>query len=290
MVLILKLAILLYLIINIINLKKVIVTKNKKDIIYSIILSTIVVIISFASLENLYNLDVGLETLVQGLLFIISLGLLVISSIVGLIKYKKSPDNNKNNIKDFVKLIILMIIPIIALSINCLREKNIINNGEIILVFNYQGGMIQSDYYTFVANEKSIKQITVGHDNIEKYTKYTLNKKEYLYYNIKYNNSDKYEINSYQDEELTQFSSIPMDTIINDAKTNHNDNQEVVEAYIYKFGNSNYYLIEQSTKIYDSNNLLHGINILLYKNNKYIGEVIGSTGDITEIYLINKNN
>ena len=225
MIFILKCSIILLTILNITNFINIIKTKNKKNVIQDIILSVITFVISYYYLENLINLDVGLECLIQELFVVISFGSMILSIIIGLFRYKKCTENTWNSIKHLLLILIVLLLSIVILKFETLREKDIIYNGEIIFIFNYQNGIIQSDYYTYIANENSVSSIDIDHTNINKYTNFKLERKEHTYYYINYiNNSNEFQIEkNYADENLTGFDKELINTIMEDIKKNHNN-------------------------------------------------------------------
>ena len=278
MILILKYSIFLFTILIITNFINIIKTKNKKRIIQDIIISILTFVISFLLLEYLLNLDVGLECLIQELFVIISFVLIILSIIVGIFRYKKCTENTWNSITPFLLMLIIILIPIGLVKYETLREKNIINNGEIIFVFNYQNGIIKSDYYTYIANENSVNSIDIGHRNINNYTNHELERKKYTYYYINYiNNSEKFQIEkNYVDENLAGFDTELINMIMQDVKNNHNNDKEIKHVSICKLEESDYYIIDLYT------------NKLLYKKDKYIGTIENASGSISDVYFIKK--
>ena len=278
MILILKYSIFLLTIIITTNFINIIKTKNKKNILQDIISSILAFVISFLLLENLLNLDVGLECLIQELFVIISFVLIILSIIVGRFRNKKCTENNWKSIKPFLLILIIILIPIGLVKYEALREKNIINNGEIIFVFNYQDGIIQSDYYTYIANESSVNSIDLGHNNINNYTNHEFERKEYIYYYINYiDNSDNFQIEkNYVDKNLAGFDKELINMIMQDVKNNHNNDKKIKRVSICKLEECDYYIIDIYT------------NKLLYKKDKYIGTIENASGSISDVYLIKK--
>lgn len=277
MIFILKCSIILLTILNITNFINIIKTKNKKNVIQDIILSVITFVISYYYLENLINLDVGLECLIQELFVVISFGSMILSIIIGLFRYKKCTENTWNSIKHLLLILIVLLLSIVIVKFETLREKDKIYNGEIIFIFNYQNGIIQSDYYTYIANENSVSSIDIDHTNINKYTNFKLERKEHTYYYINYiNNSNEFQIEkNYVDENLTGFDKELINTIMEDIKKNHNN--EIKHVSICKLEECDYYVIDLYTN-----------NKLLYKKDKYVGTIKNAYGTINDVYLIKK--
>ena len=277
MIFILKCSIILLTILNITNFINIIKTKNKKKVIQDIILSVITFVISYYYLENLINLDVGLECLIQELFVVISFGSMILSIIIGLFRYKKCTENTWNSIKHLLLILIVLLLSIVIVKFETLREKDKIYNGEIIFIFNYQNGIIQSDYYTYIANENSVSSIDIDHTNINKYTNFKLERKEHTYYYINYiNNSNEFQIEkNYVDENLTGFDKELINTIMEDIKKNHNN--EIKHVSICKLEECDYYVIDLYTN-----------NKLLYKKDKYVGTIKNAYGTINDVYLIKK--
>ena len=175
-------------------------------------------------------------------------------------------------------ILIIILIPIGLVKYEALREKNIINNGEIIFVFNYQDGIIQSDYYTYIANESSVNSIDLGHNNINNYTNHEFERKEYIYYYINYiDNSDNFQIEkNYVDKNLAGFDKELINMIMQDVKNNHNNDKKIKRVSICKLEECDYYIIDIYT------------NKKKKKKDKYIGTIENASGSISDVYLIKK--
>lgn len=264
---ILKCTIFLFFIINIMNFVQIIMTKNKKNIILNIVLLILTVPISYIfdriMFDNFSNHSL-LYSYVALFNLIINCGLIILSIIVGLFRYKKCTENTQNNIKSFLTMILILIIPIMLLKCEFLREENIIKNGEIIFIYDNHIGGFDIDYDIFVANEKGINPIELDYLLMSNYAERK--------YNIEHlHNSNDYQINK-----------IGFNKILKDVKENHSNGEDIKDILIYKFKDCDYSVIEFDDvgELYKSS--------LLYKKDKYIGEIKGMTGYISDFYLINK--
>jgi len=278
MITILNSSIILYMIFNIIYFIKII--KNNNNMIQVVVLPILAFVFSLISLGFLLNQDVGLECLIQEFFVVVNFIIMVISLKIGLVKKNKNIEANKTNKsnKKVLLMLFILIIPLIMSFSAFLIEVNIIKKGEIIFIYNYKNGIIQSDYYTYVANENNVSFIDIGHENIEEYTNINLEKKDYIYYYLNYNNeTDEYKVEkNYVDKELEKYDKELINQILEDAKDNHYKNKELSHVSICKLDECKYYIVELNGKEF------------LYKGKKYIGEIKNSSGNISEVFLIKK--
>lgn len=200
--------------------------------------------------------------------------------------------------------LIIFIVPFLLGMILLIKELNYINNSDLLIESNYQNGIVISETSRYAISEKFCKQIIIP-IKLFKYKSNNKNTKAY-HYSIEYNSdmSDGYNISSYTDPELNKIDEKIVKNIILDAKKNHNnlnknfgipdykkDISIINEAYLTYFENSDYYHISIGCNDGNSNSATYIVNEMIYKGEKYIGELL-IHGDIK--YVINmekrKNN
>lgn len=110
-------------------------------------------------------IPIGLEVLFIYLLVFVALILYIILIILNLYKRRKIKECIKNNSVLLVTLI-LLISPILFISVNVLEDKYLINNSNLILVYESagNGGFGDSDIFAYAIGENFCKQFDLGID------------------------------------------------------------------------------------------------------------------------------
>lgn len=143
--------------------------KNKNQYICKnvILFSIIYIIYLIVDLSMIYILyiPIGLEALFIFLVMFIAGILYVISVILNLIKRKKLERYAKKK-KVLITTIILIILPIIFFSVCVLRQKYLINNSDLVLVYSSSGngGFGDEDTFAYAIGEDYCKQFDLGID------------------------------------------------------------------------------------------------------------------------------
>lgn len=265
--------ILIYMIISIVNIRKIKEASNKNESFYYMLLSIIMFVASFFILIR-FSSNLGLGILFYGLLLAIFFIIVLISIIMNFVKSKKYSDEI---VKLNTKPLIIIFIPIIFFFSVLVYQIICFNRGEVIVVYNYQNGIIESDYYEYVISQNCIKPIIVN--NIKKYSNHSFEEREIIDYKIEFkNNKGEYTIKSYEDKELKKIKKDVIEGIIFDSRSKHNEQNNITTIYIYHIDGSNYYIV-----ILGINNS----NDLIYYNDKFIGE-IESHGDLDSTEVIKK--
>lgn len=111
------------------------------------------------------SIPIGLELLFIYLFAFISGILYIISIILNLIKRKKLEGYSKKK-SVLISTIILLLLPILFLSINILKNKYLINNSNLIMVYKSHGngGIGDEDTFAYAIGENFCKQFDLGID------------------------------------------------------------------------------------------------------------------------------
>ncbi len=264
--------------------------KNKNKSI--LILDTMYIVylfLSIAILPNILGLDRGLEVLFTYLMSFIAGIIYIVSIVVCKKKIKKNNDKSmKSNKINFVTSV-LIILPILLFSFSFLRECYLIKKSDLIIESNYQDGIIISETSWYAISENFCKEITINLPILNPNNK---NIKYYTYY--VYFKNDSYEIESYIDSELKHIDEQMIKKILLDAKNNHSNLNKkysnfdyiINNATITYFENSGYYHVSIGYTR-NGNGGMSVVNELIYKNDKYIGELL-IQGDIKSVTYIEK--
>ena len=205
--------------------------KNKdKNIGKSIIFIDIIYILYLFIISvygpHILNIEIGFDYLLIYLLAFISGILYLISIILNSIKIKKL-QIYKYKYKYIVAIIIiiLLVFPILFLSLNIFKERFLINNSNLILVFESSGngGFGDSETFAYAIGENFCEQFDLG-TSISGY-----HLKEYLHKNlIEINN-----VNTMNNDEMT-FNISHNDKNIDNYKIKFNTSYENNIIIIYK--------------------------------------------------------
>lgn len=156
----------LILIIDILSVPMLIFSKNTKnintcknirviDISYIIYLITLIIII-----PDILKLDTSFEILFLSFISLVALIIYIISIIL----CSKKINKNKGVNTISWKTLILLIIPVLLFSVSYFKERYLINNSEIILIYKSSGngGIGDSKTFAFAINEKYFSEISLG--------------------------------------------------------------------------------------------------------------------------------
>ena len=153
--------------------------KNKnrnicKGIISINIIYIIYLFIDLAIVPSILSIEIGFEILLLYLLALVSSVLYIISIILCLTKMRKTQIYEKSN-KTIVAVIVLLVLPILFFSLTFFREKFLINNSDLILVYysGGNGGFGDGETFAYAISENYCEQFSLGIDfhgySIEKF-------------------------------------------------------------------------------------------------------------------------
>lgn len=267
--------------------------KNKnKSIIVLDIMYIVYLLIDTIILPNILGLNQELEVLSKSLISFIA-GIIYIVSII-MCKKNIKKNNNKSMKSNKIKFIViaLIILPILLFFSSFFRECYLIKNSDLIIESNYQNGIITSETSWYAISENFCKEITINLQTLQSNNK----KIEYYTYDVDFKNDlfDTYEIRSYLDPNLKHIDEQMVKKILLDAKNNHSNLNKkysnfdyiVNTATITYFENSEYYHVSIGYARNDSGGM-SVVNELIYRNTKYIGELL-IHGNIESVTYIEK--
>ena len=133
----------------------------KKNILVSIIY--ILYLIFDLFLIGLLCVPVGLEVFLPIMLSLVAAVLYIVSIIINCIKRKKSDINIKSK-KILITTIVLLILPILFLSTKILKYLYVINDSNLLLIYESDGnGSIgDGDTFAYAISDDSCKQFDLG--------------------------------------------------------------------------------------------------------------------------------
>lgn len=131
------------------------------------IISIVYLFVDLAIVPGILYIDTGLEILFLDFFAFISGIFYIISIVLSLFKNKKiQADNQPNPKKAILIIIILLILPIISLSTVVLKDKYLISNSDLILVYYScgNGGFGDGETFAYAIGENFCEQFDLGID------------------------------------------------------------------------------------------------------------------------------
>lgn len=255
--------------------------KNKDISIYkNIRIISIVYIIymflNFCILPSLLDLEIGLEILLLVPIHIIAVIIYIISIIICSRKIKKIEKNNIKSSNLHSPTILVILLPILIFAIVLIKEFILLNNSDLVLVYDDSGngGFGDGKTLVYTINQNYCKEVSIGADfggyQIENFfVKTPQNLKEYRY-RIEYNtinSNHKYTLQSSnyfssEDAKYNEINKAELEYIILDIKKTYNNLDQIYISYLK---GSNYYIIEagnlECVFIYEAQKCIHKINL-----------------------------
>lgn len=236
--------------------------KDKKFCIKNIIINVFFIIFGFVDFIILpqymnIEMDFGDSLLTVAEFFLITLLAIaaLIVNIVILCRKKFKDNENKTKWKSYYIFIIL--IPIVLIILIYFYEKILISNCNLVLISNYQNGIIISKTNKYAIGDNYCLEVSIDENLIRKDGEHT----DVNSYDINYDeNGNIVEIDSTLDKELVNIDKDTVQSIIKDSMQNGLSN--VRNADLRKIIGTNYYIVEH----------------IRYRRS-------GSAGEITGIYL-----
>ena len=218
--------------------------KDKKFCIKNIIINVFFIVFGFFDLIILpqymnIELDFGdISLMIVECFFIILLAIATLIVNIVLLCRKKLKDNeNKTKCKSYYIYIIL--IPIVLIILIYFYEKILISNCNLILISNYQNGIIISKTNKYAIGNNYCLEVSIDEDLVRKDGERT----DVNSYDINYDeNGNIVEIDSTLDEELVNIDRDTVQSIIKDSMPN--ESLGVEDANLKKVIGTNYYIIE----------------------------------------------
>lgn len=268
-------------------------TKNKFITINNLITSICFIfyyILDLFIIPNIFGIIMGWDTLIIGLFSGISSIVLIISIIVNLVKISKNLKEDTNLfIKHYPKLLLL---PLVLIGITFIYELTILNNAELILLFEYNEGIINTDRTYVAVNKNSAKTFTISKD-FKSSNKET---KEYLYYDIEEDNNGEIIITSdYHDPNLEKIDIELVKKIYKDTnykksesaiKLYEDDENVVYRGYLAKLEGTDYYIMDYLISTSDRGGGT-GLGSAIFYKDKFVDD-LNASGDLDTIYLYKK--
>lgn len=153
----------------------------------------IITIVNYLLLANKI-VDTGWNMIFISIVTLVTIILQIVSLIIANIKKQ----NKEGNIPIIISIVVV-IVPVLILIIPIAYETYLLNSCTYLLEYNYQSGIISSkDSYVAIINEKPY-EISLKRNILRKEATYET--KSYLdfdYYTIKFNDSDNFEIEKYE--------------------------------------------------------------------------------------------
>ena len=266
-------------------------TKNKnilKNNITTSVFMILYLILNFILINYIFEDSTRWDFLVIYFFSVISIILLITTVIIS---KKKLSKNNKLIqksplfIKHYSKLVVL---PLIIIICSFLNQMRIINNAQLLLIFEYQNGIIQHDITQVAINRNSSKSFDLKKNLINKNMK-KLNQITY-YYEVT-ETGEFILTNSYDDPELKKADIVLFEKIYkehnlvsnNDSK--ENNNEIFIDGTITVLEGTEYYIIKQYWGKEKYGVSQSDGEAIFYKD-KYFSK-FNSDGDLTEVYLLN---
>ena len=280
----------LFYITSIILLISSIITKNKFIIKYNSQLSICLLIyygLDLIILPEILGVDFGWGALTIGFFSFISSIILLITILYNNSKIKKVLNQNSNFfINNYFKLIIL---PFIFLLLAFAQEVTLLNNAEMIITFEYNIGIINTEVTQLAVNKENCNTFTIsknyklGHYITKSTTNYDIEESD---------NGDIIISSEYFDPELNNIDIELAKKIYKDDKYKksssaiqlYEDDEEIeYKGILTKLDDTNYYIIDHLISKKDSG----GGTLLgsaIYYKDVFIDNIEAS-GNIENIYL-----
>jgi len=250
--------------------KDIIIYKNIKII---SIVYIVYMFINSSILPSILYLELGLETILLLPLQIIAVIFYIISIIICGKKIKNIDQNNIKSSKISSISIGMILIPVIILIIVILKEFILINNSDLILVYDDSGngGFGDGKTLVYTINQNYCKEVSIGADfrgyKIENFFVKSYKNLKECEYKVDYtaiNSNKKYTLQSLirEDANSNEINRAEFEYVILDIKKTYNNLNQVYISYL---NGSNYYIIESrdldSVFIYEGQKCIHKINL-----------------------------
>ena len=222
--------------------------KNKKFCIKNIIINVFFIVFGFFDLIILpqymnIELDLGniLSMFVKYFFIVLSVITALIVNIVLLSRKKVKDNENKSKSKCKCKsyYIYIILIPIVLIILIYFYEKILISNCNLILISNYQDGIITSKTNKYAIGNNYCLEVSIDENLVRK----DGNRADVNTYNINYDeNGNIVEIDSNLDKQLVNIDKDIVQSIIKDSMPN--ESLGVEDVNLAKINGTNYYIIE----------------------------------------------
>ena len=143
-----------------------IINKNKKVCKKIILVNSIyfLYVVAIVFITFYYELPFGLEVLFFYLIWIISIILCIISTIINIVKAKKT-NSDEFNKKLSILFNTLILIPLVIITTSIIYNKHLINNSDLLLVYYSAGnGGFDGSTFAYAVNNNSCKEFDMGID------------------------------------------------------------------------------------------------------------------------------
>ena len=218
--------------------------KNKKFCVKNIIINVFFIVFGFFDLIILpqyMNIELDLGNILSMFVKYFFIVLLVIVALIVniVLLSRKKVKNNENKTKCKRYYIYIILIPIVLITLIYFYEKILISNCNLILISNYQNGIITSKTNKYAIGNNYCLEVSIDENLVRK----DGDRADVNIYNINYDeNGNIVEIDSNTDEQLLDIDKDIVQSIIKDSMPN--ESLGVEDVNLAKINGTNYYIIE----------------------------------------------